>query len=128
MEMVFEGGAVEILALIASILIIVKFMFLIGGPSSWGGLVNWIAKKSSVWQAVYFILAVIVGYFLMTELTIVQIVATLLFANLLMGIAFMSYSNSLRTLAKEAEKKTPWFAILIYMLLAFYTLYILFLS
>lgn len=114
---------VEIIALILIIVTAIKLLFIAANPGSWNKNV---AKK--VWKnpkrmaTVSFVLALIVLYYLVQEISIVQILAAVAFTALLMTVGFAVYSKDLQKMTDKAYKdkgilKKSWFYILIWILL-----------
>ena len=125
--MAFEASAINIIALITAILILVKMLFLAFSPTKYSKFVSSFMKNAKAWQVAYLIMAVIVLYYLLPELGIVAIMAVLLLASMLMGTVLFSYPKKMLTgIVKEVEKTKPWFTIVIYATLAIWTLIVLF--
>jgi len=117
---------IEIIALIFAILVIVKMIAIMSAPRKWYNLATSMSKNAGTWQIVYLILALLVGYYVLAELTFIQLVAAFLFSTLIIGISFWSYPNSFKAIVKEASNKKPVLPIVIYLIIALYTLYLLF--
>lgn len=79
---------------------------------------------------VFFVLAVVVFYFLIQELNLVQILAAVAFGSLLTALAFLSFSKELLDLGKKiiSKKFNIWmkFYILIWIVLLAWVLYEIF--
>ncbi len=110
---------VEIIALITAGIIIIKSILLIFKPKFFISLAEKVFKRSSILVVIYFILALIVGYFALQELTVAQVAAVLLLSSLLIKMILASYSKGLSTMVKETmQKKTNWFAIAVMLITA----------
>ena len=113
---------IEIIALILIIVGIVKIAFVLISPKSWLKM----AKK--MWATpfvniIFLILAAIVFYYLLREVSIAQILATSAFITLLMGVQFFRYSKETMRFAmrlagnkKELLRRT-WLYIIIWLIL-----------
>ena len=119
-------NAVEIIALVVSILIIVKLLVISFSPRSWYSLAKGLYKSSIVLFVVELILAVIVFYFLLQSFTIVEIMAVITLGALLTGMSFALYAKETLGLASKMLGKTTlrrmWLPILIWLALAVWTL------
>ena len=87
--MVFSGTPVEIIALIVIAVSVIKMIVLLVNPRAWMNFAKGIYSKSGVVQFVSLILAAVVLYYLLQEITIVQVLAVVAFTVLivLVGIA-----------------------------------------
>ena len=122
---------IEICALIFAILVLVKLIVISINPRKWMDLAETLLKSHGYFSIVYLILAVIVGYYLMQELTVIQIVSAMLFTMLLAGLTMMQYPGPILKLSRETLKDKKvlsknWFSVLIWIAIAVYTLYLLF--
>lgn len=119
---------IEIMALIIVILGAVKIIVILIKPRSWAKVVNLVYEKPAVTMIVALLLAMIVLKYLLTELTIVQIFAVMLFLALLMAVGVASYAKETTSLANKLLKdrhvlKKGWLAILIWIILMIWVLY-----
>ncbi len=123
-------NAVEIIALVVSILIIIKLLVISFSPKSWYGLAKSLYKSSIVLFVVELILAVIVFYFLLQSFTIVEIMAVITLGALLTGMSFALYAKETLALASKmlgkGTLKRMWLPILLWLALAVWTLVELF--
>ncbi len=123
-------NAVEIIALVFAILVIVKLLVVSFSPGSWMGLAKSLYKAPWILFVVELILAAIVFYYLQMELTIVQIVGGITLGALLTGMTFAIYGKEtiawgMKLLNKGLLKKA-WLPILIWLAIAVWTLVELF--
>ena len=76
--------------------------------------------------AVELVLAIIVLYFLLQELTIVQIMGAIVFGALLAGVCFAVYAKEMVPMAMKVFRagafKKSWMPMLIWVILAVWTL------
>lgn len=100
---------IEIIALILIIVGIIKIIVMAFNPKSWMNFAKGIWKTPML-GVIYFILALIVFYFLLQELSIVQILAVTAFVALLMGLQFARYSKETMNFANKLfkTKKDMW--------------------
>lgn len=116
--------AIEILAGIFAVVVLLKLVAVIGKPANWIKIAEAIAQKCAIATAVYLVLAVIVGYFVFTSLTAAQIGAVMLFTALLMGFSMAPYYKALVEAVKETMTtrdvvlRKYWLAFLIWAILA----------
>lgn len=123
-------NAVEIIALVVSILIIVKLLVISFSPKSWYSLTKGLYKSSIVLFVVELILAGVVFYYLLQSFTIVEIMAVITLGALLTGMSFALYAKEFMGLVGKmlgkGTLKRMWLPILIWLALAVWTLVELF--
>ncbi len=120
---------IEILALVFSIAVIAKLLIIFVNKDSWKKFVSKIYSRPGTLIAIELIFAAIVLYYLLQELTIVQIAACILLSALLTGMTFATYSKEiipsmLKTLKKGTLKKA-WLPIVVWLALAIWTLFVI---
>jgi len=104
---------VETIALIVAILILVKMAVVFSNKKKWSVVVKKVYGNPDIYLVVFSILGLIVFYYLIQELTIVQIFAVVGFVSLLMGLAFLQFSKDFLPFAlKMLNKKIPDFMYL----------------
>jgi len=122
--------SVEIFAAILAVLIIVKFLFLLFNKNSWMKFAKSIYDGSNVINWVFGILALIVLYYLLQTMTIVQIYAAALFVVLLMGMAFATYGKEFMKMGEKMLKtelpSSIWINLIIWLILSIWVLYVIF--
>ncbi|MBU0957991.1 MAG: hypothetical protein KKF56_04240 [Nanoarchaeota archaeon] len=120
---------VEIFALIIAIVSAIKILVIIWNPGKWIDGVKKLYVNPVVTSVVSLILAGVVLYYLLAEVTIVQIFAVLLFVALLAGSSLAVYSNEFFGLASKMMKgdvlKRAWLPILIWVGLIVWVLKVL---
>lgn len=99
-------NTVSTLALIFAVLILVKLAVVLINPQAWIKLTDPLWRNNNLTLIICLALAGIVGYFLLQELTIVEVSAVFLFAALLIGAGFVSYPKVLFALKKDVEKES----------------------
>ena len=122
---------VEIIALVLSIAIIVKLVFVFAAPKGYLNFAKSIWKYKIVMTLVYLALGGLIGYYLLQELTIVQIMATTALVACLIGIGFTPHVDMLlKVMGKKFTVtqmiKDHWLYILIWLAAAGWVLYALF--
>lgn len=128
--MVFTGT--DVLALILIIISSIKIITILINPKAW--LNNVVKKVYKPYSPIIFlILSLIVLYFLLQELTIVQILAVMLFTALIFGINFSTHSKELIRLANKICKqgniiKRNWLSFVIWIILMLWGLKEIFIS
>ncbi len=124
-------GVVEWFVLVFAILVIIKLLICSFNPKGWLNLTKGLYKNGIVLFIVELILAAILFYYLLMELSIVQIFATITLGALLTGMTFAIYSKESMSFAgKILKAKTllnkAWLPVLIWLALAIWTLVELF--
>ena len=87
---------ITVFALIIALLALVKILVILVKPKVWLNLVKSIWSVPMLTMIVCLILAAIVFYYLIQELTIIQIMATTLFIALLAGMTFAATKSARR--------------------------------
>ncbi len=93
--------SIEVLATIFAVLVLVKLAFIRTNPKAWMNLAQPILRNSVVALLVYLVLAAVVGYFIFSSMTIVQVGAVMLFTSLLMGVGLAPYSQVILKVGEE---------------------------
>ncbi|NIO08317.1 MAG: hypothetical protein GTO40_10030 [Deltaproteobacteria bacterium] len=93
--------SIEVLATIFAILVLVKLAFIRSKPAAWMTMVRTLFLNPTLTMTVYVILALVVGYFLFSSMTIVQVGAVMLFVSLVSGIGLAPYSQLIVKMAQE---------------------------
>jgi len=121
---------IEIIALILAICGIIKIIFVSANKKAWIKFAAKFYKVPAISIAMLIILGIIVAYYLLLTLSIVQIVASFALLSIIGGIGAMIYSKEILDLAnKIAKKKTAfkerayvflWLVIFLLVLLAIF--------
>ena len=102
-----EFTAVGIIALVLLVLGVVKMLVLLISPKSWMNLAKKLYNNKLVFQLVCLVLAAVVFYFLLQELTVIQIFAAMAFLALLIGIGLADpIKRILPIYRKQIKEKT----------------------
>ena len=121
--------AVEWLALAIAVFSLVKIGFILIKPKAWMVFAGKIWRKPKITGSVALILSAVVLYYLLQELTIVQIFASMLFFALLIAMGFVPYIKELISFNRKNMKKIikeSRFYILIWLLLIIWVLWEIF--
>lgn len=118
--------ALEVLAFVFSVVVLVKFAGLLISPASWmntaGAMLN--HPRACTW--IYALLAAVVGYFVLTRMDIVEVVSAMLLTSLLMGVALGPYSRTILRFGKEMAAEgfsRLWPVMVIWAVIAVWALY-----
>lgn len=122
---------IEIMALIIAVLGIVKLVFIFANPKAWVKVVDFVYAKPNVTGALSALLALIILFFLVQEITIVQIFAVMLFVMFLILIKFSVYAKDLKALSHKVLNdknliRKAWLAVVIWLILIIWVLYEIF--
>lgn len=113
---------IETLALIAMLVIAIKLIVILVKPKAWADLVKKIWANPVLMEVIVLILATITLYYLLQELTIVQIFTVILFIALVAATSIAAYSKEMIALSQKMLKdkniaKKAWLSILIWIIL-----------
>ena len=120
---------IEILATFFAVFVIVKLVVVTVKPGLWMKWAKGILKNELLISLIYFVFAVIVGYYIFEELTVVQVAAVTLWVSMLIGIGFIPYSKILLKTSDELLSvgiSKTWLSMLIWAVLAVWVLYAVF--
>jgi len=122
---------IEIFALIVVVLGLVKLIVMFIKPSSWANVVKTVFAKPMLTGIISLVLAIVVLYYLLAEMTIVQIFGTMLFFMFIMLASFAVFSkeliNMMNSLLGQGNiMKRVWLIVLIWFVLMIWVLYALF--
>jgi hypothetical protein len=120
-------GAVEIIAGVFAALAVIKLVVVMINRKAWVKHVSKKVYSGSAWSgAIFGILAILVFYYLIQSLTIIEIFSVMAFTALLMGASMTYYSQELSGfIDKVAEKPfnlSMWIYILIWLALSVWVL------
>ncbi|MBU3912993.1 MAG: hypothetical protein KKB21_00815 [Nanoarchaeota archaeon] len=119
--------AIGIFALVVAVVALVKILTIIIKPRAWFNLAERIWRAPTLAMVICIILAAVVFYNLIQELTIVQIFAVILFVALLSGVSVASYHNEMISMASKILKdrnfvKRSWISLVIWLVLILWAL------
>jgi hypothetical protein len=117
---------VQWIAFLITALTLIKLIVVIINKKTWVDIVIPLYKNGKNWSLVFLILSLAVLYYLLQELSIVQIMAVIGFIALFGGFAAMQYSKELLDIAKKMTKQkfsgALWFYIILWLILALWAL------
>ena len=96
----------EIITVVFAVIVLIKLVIVSFNPKSWiDNIAVPIYKNPSTSSVVMTLVAALIFYYLLAELTIVQIYAVIAFTSMLIGVSFMHYSKDMLTLVKHVSKR-----------------------
>lgn len=122
---------IEVLATIFAVAILIKVIILLINPEPFMKIAESMLKNTRMVVAIYFILAVVVGYYILSSLSAIEVAAVMLFTAILIGLTLFAYSNAMFRIIKETPRsradlfKKTWLSMLIWVGIAIWTLYAL---
>ncbi len=124
---------IEVLATIFGVLILIKLLLSIINPQIRVRIAEaFLSKNTAVLTIIYLILIGVIGYYVLSSLTIVEVAAAMMLLSGLMSIFFVQYPEIMRSLLKESLKsrqdflRKNWLSFVIWGLFAIWTLYEIF--
>ncbi len=121
--------ALEIIATIFALFVLVKMVVVLIDPQIWMKKVDEpLLGNPRLATTVYGVLAIVVGYYVLTRLYIVDVAAVMLFTALVMGVGMMPYSKALLKIAEEMSAtrsdllRNAWLPIVIWTVIALWVL------
>ena len=122
--------SLEIIAALFALIGLIKIIVILINKKSWFSVTKSVYGNPAASSLIFFILALIVFYFLIQELTIIEIIAAAAFISLLMGLAFLQVSKDILTLGNKMlnKKFTGWqlFIMIVWLILLIWTIYSIF--
>jgi len=108
-------------ALIVAVFVVVKILVILIDAKTWLKFSKSLMKNSMAVGVVSFILAIVVLYFLIQDLTIIEIFAVMLFVMLLTMATIAPYSKDWLTLAEKTLKNhilhRYWIHVIVWLIL-----------
>lgn len=118
--------AVETIAFILVAVGLIKLIVLVIKPDAWFGFARRLTGNTAMFKVVALILSAVILYYLLMELTIVQIFASMAFVTMLMWVALAPFKNELmETVSRNHGQdvlKRNWLFTLIWVVLALWVL------
>ena len=120
----------EIIALIFALVTIFKIIFIAVNKQAWyKDVAKPIYENSKASGFIFTVLAIVIFYFLIRELTITQIFAALAFSSLLIALGFLQWKG-INSLVKKAYSQKfntwAWLYIIIFLILVLAVFYEIF--
>jgi hypothetical protein len=124
--------AIEIIAATLAILGIIELIFILIAKQGYlDNVIKPALNNINVISFILIIIGIVIFYFLIQELTIVQIYAVVAFSAILMGVMLFQYSNDLMPLVERVYKENfsglMWIYIIIWLVLSLWVIYVIFL-
>ena len=120
-------AAMETLATIFGVLVLVKMIVLMIKPEAWiDNVAKPFLKHADMMKFVYLALAIWAGYYIFQVLTIVEVTAVALFVSLLMALGFFDYPQEMLKLTETIRKKgisRSWMSMTIWTVWAVWVLW-----
>lgn len=121
---------IELLAVVFAVIVLAKIITISIKPRAWMDYVaEPIYKNAKTSIVVFLILALFSGYYLLQVVSVIEIGAVMLFTVFLTGIAFLPYSKMILKMGEEMLErgvKKDWPAMIIWIILAAWILYAVF--
>lgn len=117
---------IEIIATIFAVVVIIKLVVITVNPNLWMKVAGGMLKSQVLTTLIYAVLAVIIGYYVFTDLTVDQVAAAMLLTSMLIGVGLGPYSKIILKLGEEmigTGVSKAWLAMLIWGVLAIWVLY-----
>lgn len=103
--MLMEFSSLEIIVLIFILISLIKLITILIKKEKWISVIEIVYKNSKISSVLFLILAIVVFYYLINNMDIVEIFAALVFSYLLIIISFMFYSKEMVEVSKKILKK-----------------------
>lgn len=120
----------EWVVLVFAVVALLKAIFVLGNRGVWTKFLDSMYTYHTVASCIFLILGGIIFYYLIQELTIVQILAAGAFTSCLIAIAFLQYAHEAKSFVKKMIlsplKGMIWFYILIWLVLIAWALWEIF--
>ncbi len=115
---------IEILAVVLAGLILVKTIVILIKPKRLMDLGEKVANQTFLLTTIITILMVVVGYYVISSVGIVSLMAVMLFSNLLIGLLLIQYPKSYLTLSEDIlnNRKKTWLPLLVWIALSIWVL------
>ena len=125
--MPFGLAPIEFIATVLALVVLIKIIVIIINKKIWlDKVAEPVYKNSKASSVVLIILALVILYYLLQELSIIQIYAVVAFSSALIGFGLMRYSKEfLQTIRKVYSKKLDswsWVSIIIFVILSLWVL------
>ncbi len=122
-------GAIEILAGVFAIATILKLAAFFWKPDLMKSSFNWWIKRTTLMWVIMLVCIGVVGYYVLTSLSVLQVLAVFFLTHFMLGLFFLSYPKAMEKLYKEIMKvglKKAWLPMVLYLVLSVWALYVLF--
>jgi len=123
--------AVQTIALIFILFVLIKLVIVLVNRKAWLNFSTKVYDKPMITSTILGILGILILFYLLQEISIVQIVAVLAFASILFGLGFLQYPKEILNLGKKIlrGKHSPgiilyvivWLALILWALFAIFS-------
>jgi len=124
---------IEVLATIFAVLVLLKLFLSIFNPQLRVRIAeSFLNKNPTVLTVIFLALAAVIGYYVFSSLTVVDVAAVMMLLSALMGIFFIQYPENMLELVRESLKsrkeflRKNWLSVLIWGFLAIWVIYSIF--
>jgi len=117
--------SLEILALLFALFILIKLITIFINPKKWIGFAKAILKNTIPVYIVYLALTILVGWIVLSNVSIVEVGAVTLFVSLLIALSFLPYAKKLIVFSDDLMTgiiKKAFLPIIIWLVLAVWML------
>lgn len=98
-------SGIDVLAVIISLIVLLKVgVIILAGPTVWIKIPQFLLKYRQVTVLVYSLGVLVTGYYLLTVLSVTEVMAAVLFSSLLLGVSLVPYYE---TILKTSQKELP---------------------
>lgn len=122
----------EIIALVFVVGVLLKIVMIFAHPKGWMSMAQKLAKNRAVLTLVYAVLAIVVGYFVIPALGIVNTLAAMLLGILVIGLSLVPHVEVIAKKHKYHGAREMlehyWLALIVWLGLSGWALYALFLA
>jgi len=116
----------EVMAVLVSVAVLAKILFLVFNPHAWVHLAKIFLKHAAIMRVVYLLLAVLVGYYVFQYLHVVEVAAVVLLVSLIMGMTWLEYPKQMLSVVQDISKadflRTSFFTLLLWAAFAVWVL------
>jgi hypothetical protein len=116
----------KILATTFAVVILFKMLALLTNPGRWMGFAGMLLGHPAIVTGIYLVLIAVTGYYVFTNLDLIDIGVVMFFTSLLMGLSLIPYSGELLKLRVDIMAVSlgkSWLAMVIWGALAVAVLY-----
>ncbi|MDP3919040.1 MAG: hypothetical protein Q8Q35_04030 [Nanoarchaeota archaeon] len=112
-----------------AIIVLLKLLIFVLNPQWLDNLAKWMLNKFHVFQWIYFALTIVLGYYILQHLAIIQVTAGVFLGAMLVGIFLLGYPKDMEKFYKTMLKqglKSALPSVILWLVFAGLVLYSLF--
>jgi hypothetical protein len=122
---------IEIIALLMVFLAVIKIVVILHNPAAWWAIPKNLFKHAGLISVGSLALAILVLYYLLQELSIVQVFASVVFTSLLVMSSVAAYSKEFLLFGEKIVKKKniirrAWVQLIAWVILMVWVVYVIF--